>query len=583
MFGKKLLSIVSLLFLGSQLSKVSAECNWDGGMTINGETPTCTGLTGCTDDEYGYYYKAATAGSVTNVMVKVKSATECDIVQAAGYYIGKDDTYYKVDTTNLAAAVDTSAQIENNESGSGPYKCENANDVGKLYYNSDAINICVAAATGKPFGEGNYFLITEGSGTSGLLGGAASVVVSLVDTDAIKVVTPDDSLVVSEITGDISNASGGENTSVVPNDLIVLDSDSKVKNTFDCEDFCLDKTTRKLLERKPEYCNSETECVGYYTCDDGVCEDKSIIYPPRFGGGNEQTCDTNALLIAGGEACAGRAGDYYFIASAAGKTEANLADALTITVGTTGYLHKCTIAANGDSSCGEETGLAGYFVSQNDGGDGITYIQCTPANAGATVCKGLMDAPAVITSAITACGSGSGKLEDGAYINGDDYIVCSGGSSTSTLNINNLIQLTSTCESAGQIIKDGAEYKLCVKNSAVDTLDTTGVAFSAASYFVDASVTNAFNDQALAVNGKNHYYVVVDIDDKSAVVQRSTTPKKYKYAVAATNEIVEKANAESKGICSTSEFQDAGHEFQMTKENSDNVNYYRDLDRANAD
>lgn len=113
------------------------------------------------------------------------------------------------------------------------------NNVGTLFKDTtdnDIIKICLTeSGDSAEFGNGKFYLITEGSGTSGLLtGGTENVIISTIDSDAIKVITPDDSLVVSQFSGNIVNASGGSNTAVTTGNLIVLDSDSKVKNTFNC-------------------------------------------------------------------------------------------------------------------------------------------------------------------------------------------------------------------------------------------------------------------------------------------------------------------------------------------------------------
>jgi hypothetical protein len=569
MFAKKFLSIVGLLFFGSQISKVAADCDWTGA-TINGEAETCSGITGCGTDEYGYYYKAKSDGNVNNVIVKVDGQTSCKIVTDSGYYITKDNKYYSVDNSNLATVVEgdgTAAQI------TGSCTTNNVGTLFKDTTDNDIIKICLTeSGDSAEFGNGKFYLITEGSGTSGLLtGGTENVIISTIDSDAIKVITPDDSLVVSQFSGNIVNASGGSNTAVTTGNLIVLDSDSKVKNTFNCDNYCLDKITRKLYDRKVEYCADGTECSGYFTCNGGVCEDKSTVYTRRAG------CTTNEELITGGAECATREGVYYFIASATGKTESDLSGFLNIDVGARGYLHKCTIAANGDSNCAEETKAAGYFKSQN-GGD-IAYIQCTPNDTETTTCIGLMDAPQAITSGKTSCGNGEGEtLLNGAYVSGSNYQLCSSGSNSgSAIPLGNLIQLTDTCTSFGQLIKDESTYKLCVKSNS-GIVATDGVAFTEASYFVDAKVANAFNKDAQ----EDDLFVVVDIDEKSAIVDRSTNPKKYKYAVASTNEIVNKADGSSKGLCSGNTFQTAGHEFEMTIPNTgnDKVNYYKDNDRV---
>jgi len=128
-----------------------------------------------------------------------------------------------------------------------------------------------------------------------------------------------------------------------------------------------------------------------------------------------------------------------------------------------------------------------------------------------------MDAPQAITSGKTSCGNGEGEtLLNGAYVSGSNYQLCSSGSNSgSAIPLGNLIQLTDTCTSFGQLIKDESTYKLCVKSNS-GIVATDGVAFTEASYFVDAKVANAFNKDAQ----EDDLFVVVDIDEKSAIVDR---------------------------------------------------------------
>lgn len=377
MFAKKLLGIVGLLFAGSQIGKVYAECNWDNA-EINSDTPTCTGVSDCTDDEYGYYWKTVTEGSNegSNVMVKVTVGSNCAIVEDAGYYIGKDDNkYYKVDYNKSAAAVGTSDDIEHNVNAN----CNSADKVGTLY-NDSGIKLCILNGNGKSFGEGNYYLINDQSGV--LKAEPGDVVVSLVDTDAIKVVIPDDSLVVSEIET-ITKASGEVQT-VVPGKLVVLDSSSYLKDDFDCGDFCVDKTTRKLFNRKEDYCNGETECVGYVSCSNGICRDTTDVIAPR------QTSDC-VPVISGSSSCNG----YYLYD---GNDElVKYADA-----DVEGKLVKC------DGSKCSESFEVGYFVNADS--SEVKYIKRSIEGS-----IGAIGLPAIGEDTDDTCTAGKLKYETGSF------------------------------------------------------------------------------------------------------------------------------------------------------------------------
>jgi len=319
------------------------------------------------------------------------------------------------------------------------------------------------------------------------------------------------------------------------------------------EDYCVSSTTKVITERAKNYCDTTIGCDEYYVCTTGLCEDKTTDYSVRKG-----TCNP----ITGAECEGGDNGDYYYIGNAKGLVSGTLGESLETTAGTTGYLYKCTISGGSSSGCTIDESSAGYFV--NSAGDDIKYIQCTVGESSNT-CKGLIDAPETVVNCVA---NSSGIILDGAQ-----YKQCTDENDVNATPItakSNTIQVTDTCTSNGELIKGtDTNYKICVKQSN-DSL--VAVEFSTASYFIDSGNTSPFNDNELA----NHF-VMVDIDSEKAVL--NTTAKKYRYAITATRQIIEKANAEANGMCQSGSLKTTtGHEFAMTKPSAgvDHVNYYKD-------
>jgi len=231
MFGKKLLSIVGLLFIGNQISSVSAGCT---PTYVDGSVSGCDSCDGTDAD--GLYYVEGTGENTDHILISVSgsdSTASCSQINDAGYYRTLDGNYYKViHSTFIASTVETVA----NAVACAPGKFELQN--GKF---------CLDSTNVLTMGDDKKYLF-KGS-TDVFSAGETNVVLK-----------------------------SNENS-------ITLD------NTINGKEYCVTEEL-EIMGTKESYC-ADAECETYYYCTSGVCsevEDVCEAYTPDPDGSK---CDIN--------------------------------------------------------------------------------------------------------------------------------------------------------------------------------------------------------------------------------------------------------------------------------------------------
>jgi len=372
MFIKKFLSFVGLLFVGSQITSVSATaCTysssvWDQTSCSNGVSYllgaedcgtaecatvptsgtgfiyTCDSIVSCTVDKtksgYFIFDKADTGKIITDTttggsLILCNGTSGCNIIETA------DDGYYKNSDTYIGC--------DNNICTNEASHTENANcataDVGKLKQNgSNAIVLCLGNAIEAAFGEGNYLLTGSLAGTS-------------VFTYPAK-------------EGGGGNADG----------IVITGSSTALiyKKDYAGKSECVE-ASKVILPRKTNLCTGNSDCANYYTCtaDHGCVIDTTNPKPVRQ---DEEVCDIDT-----GSNCS--AGYYITIASekVIQKTPKGQG------AGTNYDLYKCP---GGNGVCVKQNNSEipiGYLPNLGNGQDGTApLIKCNKSKVCEPVAAG---------------------------------------------------------------------------------------------------------------------------------------------------------------------------------------------------
>jgi hypothetical protein len=368
MFSKKLLSLVALLFVGSQVTFVSAACT----PTVGADC-TLAEESDCTPNTYNY---------VSNKLIKFTANNACKIENTPGYYKTSDGNFYSIASGGTVAALGTEGNI------SSVSDCVAGNLI-------NGGSFCVEASVSThaiPMdGDGKLYLAVDTA--AGLLNGVnnGKIVVKSVP-NGFEVVTLEGGK--NYLVVDTGKLLGDKN-----NDIIVIDNTSAIVAGIDGIDYCVDKNWN-VYERKTGLCKAvvadgDEDCTKYYNCSSGkACEESS----ENIKRGNDciptagNSCPKGYYLVKGGE---------YVINS-------NVAD---------GTLFYC----DGKNNCVDkktaETAPLGYLVNAGDSGD-EPYIVCTSS----TSCK-----LATIGGSCVESQTDGAATYGGLYDSGNKLCIFSGG------------------------------------------------------------------------------------------------------------------------------------------------------------
>jgi len=375
MFNKKILGLVGLLFIGSQVSASINECTTEQNLL---DDPDCVGKGYCLYGGKIFNYGNDCKLGVTNKVLFV------------------DDTGREVDLESVTAT--TSGQFLN------MYYCDsNSCDVTKGYVKNG----------------NNYFLINEegiavqsdisATACTGHVGELISVVTKKGGVDVTEVslcLTQDKSVILDENDGDsylafnlddLALATGGVNTKVVitkkPNVLLV----NKLYSTSG-EPECYDSTNAKIMPRIDNFCEG-ANCDKYYKCNNGVCTLQTSSCPRDDDGDNDAanekgsgtttpTCDPTKED--------NKCEEGYYLYS----------KGLIVTNGVDGELYHCEEKEVGGGAEKREVIIectdvkevsTGYFkntaydskIAAKDVNHNAQYIKCTSTGTGTVTCEAI--------------------------------------------------------------------------------------------------------------------------------------------------------------------------------------------------
>jgi len=392
MFGKKLLSLVSLLFLGSKFATVSADCTttYSGGLLINEEC------------DIGYYL----INKAGNGLLASVASNECVGETCTLVYCSENDnsttctpkasvtglvTYGLDGTTILECTAGQCSVKTASESG-----CTGALAGGII---SGGSKLCITAenSSEKDFSysvtNNSYYYITVAIGSTTVFTGPDEV-----SGNAKKVLVR-----IGNGIAELITAFGDRTTNYLAHDgsdeiAIKYDGvDTISKNVLITgdEEYCVDDNTKVITERSPNFCTNglaNVNCDKYYLCDSGVCQDKTTTIDAR----QEVTCNNNG--INGITTCDD--GDYYI----------TVTGQVTLKDGTgAGDLVECKATADPSIiQCNKKTDIIGYLKNA-DGTNASTipYIKCSAKNDGTATCEAIGQPS---ESACTDSTAGTGKL-----------------------------------------------------------------------------------------------------------------------------------------------------------------------------
>ncbi|OUM69768.1 hypothetical protein PIROE2DRAFT_19601 [Piromyces sp. E2] len=315
MFSKKILSIVALLFLGHQVSRVSAEncviSSSDGDKNCNVDTAD-----GCTKgfviaksvSKFNYAYnKDSPASGDNEILIEITGDNNaCNVKTSPGYYT--DGTNHYSVNYNLAVA---------------PVGEESSCDGNAGKFKTGGTAFCVASGKELGLDDGKKYLFTDADTI--LTKNAANNVILKSDANSIT-----------------------------------LDKEAMEYNY----NYCVDSNA-VVWDRKADLCNDEKagECT-YYSCASGTCTENTKNIPPT----NEKRmgdCD----LANPNENCG--EGDYYLY----GKDDTTKAKITTVTGGTF-VLVQC-VTDQETKKCKIPSAIpTGYLVNAGVGEGNAKYIKC---------------------------------------------------------------------------------------------------------------------------------------------------------------------------------------------------------------
>jgi len=219
MFGKKILGIVGLLFLGSQITTVSATCAVE---YVDGAIAGCSSCNGVNAD--GTYFVEKSGSSTKDILVSVTESAStaiCTEITVAGYYKAMNNKFYKNDSSG-AVEIDTTDKTVCSTAGAGGF--------------TSGGSFCLAAndSLAVELNQNQNYLFTDVDNIFGSGANAEVIIHSPVGTYAF-----------------VKNSGYTTNTEY---------------------EFCVDSA--KIIQPRAEnWCASE-DC-SYYTCANGVCVDIS--------------------------------------------------------------------------------------------------------------------------------------------------------------------------------------------------------------------------------------------------------------------------------------------------------------------
>jgi len=408
MFGKNLLNLVSLLFIGSQfISNAWAEkCEYAGTSTIE-----INGSAAC--DGSSYLINNAGNAKVDDPTNCKSGGSECTLITCPndtqscnkGNAAGTDVSGYVTISNKLLTCTDSICTYVDTTSGGAyvnalenkPIKCTSDNcvtksdcaAVGDVMY-SEGNYLCLTSNGSKKIeiASGNvkiYHYLTVGNGATNPITGATN------DSTAEKILI---------VTGNGKTEIGsiGSFTENIV-DYLVNDVDGTLSNegkavavTYDgsnlvlkagitgSKEYCVDANS-VILGTREAFCSNVKCTNGYYLCSSGVCERQDNIECP-----SSVDCKTNESIPAQG----GCTTPGYYLTT---KSDNNLQVA-----NTAGKLYLCSAY-----NCKEETSpKIGYYQNSGINGD---YIRCD-----GTDCK-------AITATATSTGCDESGVQIGDLIN----------------------------------------------------------------------------------------------------------------------------------------------------------------------
>ncbi|OUM69769.1 hypothetical protein PIROE2DRAFT_68493 [Piromyces sp. E2] len=476
MFGKKTLSLVGLLFLGSQFTKVSAAGTCTFGSV---SAPSTCEVSSCTVGDYGLYYK-------NSLVVEVTGAAACHIVTTPGYYkIG--DKYYSINHEGTTTEIEEVMTIIR--------KSYCRDKVGKFVKIGSAgeESICLTASTATAaFSSGDYYLINASEGNT-YAASAKKVIIAFGANSVTKVDSSTNyHLVVSEV-GDVKTEGQnvvvdttlakafltGTNKYLVINGVsavkaggvgkaIVVDNTGALDQSFNGKgDVCVDTTTKIITTRPENYCGSDC-CEKYYACIGDICTETTTTFDERAGE-CDPTHDTKQHNCT--------PGGYYIVSD--GNELLSEPNNLK-----NNKLYHCS-GSPGSATCTQDQTTVGYLANADTANaEAVPYIQCS---AKATTIDNGLDVQVTTNECVPIA------KPDG------------------------------TC-AVGKLIYEVTQYKLCIDG-------TNKMAVGAASsYLVNAMTASTFVPAEKKPTGNTVYYVLVNMDTDGNVILNEQVKTKYRYA-----------------------------------------------------
>lgn len=622
MFGKKILSIVSLLVLGS---RVSAEC---GAWTPNDDAYTLE--SGCQKNGYYVAFQENTndqTGKVLNVdtnvsekygvLIKVDGAddTVATKVTDVGYFISGDGKYISNDYQGHAKILD---EVEG---------CIEGN-IGKLVKIDDGNARRKRTIT--------YEVCL---GEKSTLGEFASVPFSGSDTKKYLLTLDKDKLFSDDA------AKGGV--------ISIAEKAITWDNGNDDTDFCVDTDTKVVLTRPAEYCNNsgKDECGSYYSCTSGSCSDTSSAEKRTTGVCNIENSETygscqagyylkvdNTLMYCTGSRCDPQPNtigylvkygdsENYIKCIAKGEKSGSYEGNVCSTIAISALKNECSAGKGGfgdlikdDSGnikiCNTETtdvmvtasdetnSVAEYFINANvasgvftntaQGESSLVMINIAGGNVILNTKAGnfIYDSTATPTK-LQSTLNGSGSLYK-CTLNAAGYSLCAaddktigyltnaGDASPSALpyikcvvsgsdnSCSAIASITSEteCSKVGDIIKP-AEYKICVyaDKDAVNSETLTSIDLTNGHFFVDASDNSGIFVQTAAAG----HYVIINVNGGDITLNKDV--KKYRYAIG--SQVYFKGEKDS-DVCNDATSMKSGvTEYVLKKDEGDKDDYYK--------
>lgn len=467
MFGKKVLSIISLALLGSQVSgKMLSECTGDTTCGAAATTGYCYKNKRIYKSGSGCYVSGTpvTSSDVTENVYLFEGDTPVTLGASNGGTVGTpgdlvmfqcfaDGANFKCARTYGYAQIDDSyctisanaAKTNECVAVSGG-TCEAVSDTGSLYENTGAKFCLVDSGT------------TEGSAVDVALNQKKNYLMKIPGANVFT-------------------------DSVVTTKSIVIQSTQyaiTMQYLTAGEDYCLSSTGYVVTDRKVDFCgDTSNSCAKYYSCDtNGLCDDTTN--PPCTRDEVEDACNpsTGANCNQG----------YYITSDQAGTTLVDGKNPSSLT----GTLWDCPLnAGTTGGTCNKKTDVVGFVPNKSSYSDVIPYIKCVYGVDGANIKN---SCSAILASAITGATDCTGKTGD-------------------------LIKDTG----------DQSKIKICVDEIighavplAIDNTSTVN-----GNYFVSVNSINVFAG-SVAVGD---YYAIVSVDgEKATLASKSDPAPKYRYA-----------------------------------------------------